>query len=158
MYLPAVNRVKRIQGNQMSDDLWGTDFSYEDIKQVQGVLVTGKLDRLADEDVGGRKAYQLGVTPQAGQGAAGYEKIVTWIDHQTCLPLKVEFVEAGKLRKRMMLDPAKFTRKGERWVAQQYTITDLLSETRTELRINKIEYERPLADRLFNPQTFYISN
>jgi hypothetical protein len=165
MFLPAVNRVKRIQGAQMNDDLWGTDFSYEDIKQVQGVLADGKGERLADEDLGGKKAYVVSIVPAPTPAAEGapaatpvYEKAVTWVAQENCVPLKAELYQNGKIAKRLQADPAKVLKQGQRWVPQEYLMSDLVNETKSELKVLKIEFDKNLPDRLFNPQTFYVGN
>ncbi len=156
MFLPAANRVRRIQGAQVSDGLWGTDFSYDDMRQVQGILDSGKFERQKDEDFNGRKVYVLAVAPAKAEESS-YNRIMSYVDQQTCVPLKTEFFQkAGAPRKRLLVDPAQVTQQGSQWIAHQYDMTDLLSQTATQLRIGKVEYEKKLPERLFNQQTFYL--
>jgi hypothetical protein len=156
MYLPAMNRVKRIQGNQTSDALWGTDFSYEDIKQVQGIFDSGKLTREADAEVAGKKHFVLSFVPDKLEESA-YKRIVSQIDPASCVALQTDFFEAGDApRKRLVVDPKEVRQQGARWMAHLYEMRDLRNETRTVLRIEKITADSDLADRLFNPQTFYL--
>ncbi len=156
MFLPAVNRVKRIHGNQTSDKLWGSDFSYEDIKQVQGIFDGGALTRQADAEITGRKAYVLDFVP-AKVEESGYSRLQSYIDQETCTALRTDFFQSdGKARKRLTINPKEVKQMGSRWVAHFYEMSDLLDETRTELRIEKMTADTDLPDRLFNPQTFYL--
>jgi hypothetical protein len=40
-FLPANKTVLKVTGNEMARPLWGTDFSYTEIRQVQGLLFDG---------------------------------------------------------------------------------------------------------------------
>jgi len=156
MYLPALNRVRRIQGNQTSDPLWGTDFSYEDIKQVQGIFDSGKLTREADVEAGGKKLYVLSFVPDKAEESA-YQRIVSRIDPDSCAALQTEFFRTGEVpHKRLTVDPKEIRQEGKRWVAHVYEMRDLHNETRTTLHFEKISADEDLPGRLFNPQTFYL--
>ena len=154
IYLPNVRKARRIVGQTGSKPLWNTDFSYEDIKQMQGVSKSGTVKRLPDTEVGGRKAYVLEVTPDVAESS--YETIIAQIDQTTCTPLQLEFYEAGKvLRKRLTSDPASLLEQEGRWIARQLEMRDLRDDTRTTVQIDKIEYNEKLADTVFNPLRFY---
>ncbi len=156
MYLPAARRTKRIMGNQTSDALWGTDFSYEDIKQVQGIFDTGKLKRDADGEVAGKPVYVLSFVPDKVEESA-YKRLVSYIDKETCVALQTDFYEAGDApRKRLTSDPKQIKQEGTRWVPTYFEMKDLRDSTRSELHIEKIEAEVDIPDRLFNPQTFQL--
>lgn len=156
MYLPAARRTKRIMGNQTSDALWGTDFSYEDIKQVQGIFDTGKLTREADAEIAGKPVYVLSFVPDKAEESA-YKRLVSFIDKETCVALQTDFYEAGDApRKRLSSDPKQVKQEGKRWVAAAYEMKDLRDSTRSELLIEKISADIDIPDRLFNPQTFQL--
>jgi hypothetical protein len=155
MYLPAVNRPKRIHGSQTSDPLWGSDFSYQDIKQVQGIFDSGKLTRETDVTADAKKLYVLSFVPDAVE-ESGYRRIVSHIDPTTCVALQTEFFLDGDTpRKRLLVDPKEVKPMGSRWVAHHYEMRDLRNETRTVLRIESMTPDTDLPDRLFNPQTFF---
>jgi outer membrane lipoprotein-sorting protein len=151
MYLPAVQKVRRITGGMLSDQLWGTDFSYEDIKQLQGMVVDGKSERLPDAAIGSRRVYVLSVTPQL-DGESSYQRIVTSVDHDTCLALKTEFYEHGEEpRKVLLADPERITRQGRLWMAREFEMSDVRDETRSWLRILEVENDTDVSDRVFGP-------
>ena len=89
VYLPATQQVQQISGQMSSQPLWGTDFSYGEIKQVHGVLETGTTTRKADAKIGKYTAFVL--EAQTKPEATGYKKIVSYADQQSCALLKTEF-------------------------------------------------------------------
>lgn len=151
VYLPALRKVRRITTVMMSNQLWGTDFSYEDIKQIEGILIQGEVVRRADDTIDGRAAYLLSLSP-APEEKSSYERIDFTIDQQTCVVLITEFVETGgRLRKRLLSDPAKIASENGRHTPREFEMRDLRDETRSWLRVVKAEYDIDVADRTFNP-------
>lgn len=154
IYMPSVRKARRIVGQTGGKPLWNTDFSYEDIKQMQGVTKSGTVTRLPDVDAASRKAYVLEIVPAADRSS--YETIVAQIDQATCTPLQMEFYESGRvLRKRLTGDPASLLQQEGRWLLRNLEMRDLRDDTRTTVQIDKIEYNEKLADTVFNPLRFY---
>ncbi len=151
-YAPSLDRVRRITSKTIGGKLWGTDFSYEDVKRIQGIGSDGRLERLPDGEVAGRAVWVLAgqLAPNSG---SEYSRIVFHVDRETCIALRTEFVDAarGEVRKVMTIDPAQITREGERWVARSAEMHDRRDETTSRLRVAKIENEVALSDALFNP-------
>jgi hypothetical protein len=151
-YAPSLDRVRRITSKTIGGKLWGTDFSYEDVKRVQGIGSDGALERLPDGEVAGRKVWVVAsqLAPDAG---SEYTRIVFHVDPETCVSLRTEFVDAahGELRKVMTVDPAQVTREGERWIARLAEMHDRRDETTSRLRVAKVQNDVELSDGLFNP-------
>lgn len=151
VYLPTVQRVRRITGRTMSDQLWGTDFSYDDIRQLQWISAEGAHERLPDQEVAGRKAYGVALRLAPEEGSS-YERIVAFVDHDTCVSLKIEFYERGdEPRKVLIADPESLFQDGARWLARDAKMSDLRDETSTRLHIVEIENDVEIRDRVFNP-------
>jgi hypothetical protein len=151
MYLPATQRVRRITSGMISDGLWGTDFGYEDIKHLQGIAAEGALERLADASVEERPVYVLSMVP-ASDAESSYSKIVSFVDRDSCLAIRMEFYRRGdELRKVLLADLAQLTRDSERWLARSVEMRDLRSETRSQLRVVETRDDVEIPDRTFNP-------
>jgi len=83
-----------------------------------------------------------------------YEKTVTYVDQEWCLPLKVEFFErGGKLRKRMTSDVASVEDHDGHHVTRRLEITDLRDDTKTELEIEEVEFEAKVSQSMFSHRT-----
>ena len=150
VYLPEQRRVRRISSKALSGSLFGTDFTYEDFRNLQ--KLAGKLDakRLPDARVEQRAVFVLeAVLPP--EGGSAYERVVFSVDQGTCVPLKIESYEPGdRLRKVLRTDPDAISRESNVWVARSLTLQDLRDETKTRLVIERVEIDVDLSDRLFS--------
>lgn len=151
MYLPATQRVRRVTTSMISDSLWGTDFSYEDIKQMQGIALEGATRRLEDATVAERPVYVLALSP-AANAESTYSKIVSFVDRDTCVAIKTEFYGSGETpRKILTADPAQLVREGDRWTAHDLQMRDLQGSTTSRLRVIEAASDVEVHDRTFNP-------
>lgn len=151
MYLPAVKRVRRITQKMVSDRLWGTDFSYEEVRRLPVLVAYGPGERLADAEVAGRPVYVLATEPPP-RGGAAHERAVTSIDRATCVALETELHEpGGEVRKVLRADPASLTLEAGRWSARVLEMSDRREGTSTALRVLAVEHDPELPDRLFSP-------
>lgn len=158
MYLPELQRVRRVTGRMMSGSMFGTDFSYEEFQRLQGLgeesVVTRRLD---DAELDGRLAWVLETVPREGvpaQERPSHERVVAWIDRELCVPLQVEFFRRAEPdeepRKRMVVDPGRVERSGDRNVPRHLEIHDLRDGTRTELEVESIELDADVRDSMFS--------
>ncbi len=76
VYLPDLRKVKRVTAHMLSGSLFGSDFTYEDFQQVQGMAAEGDVERRADADLDGTPVFVLEHRPAAEAGSA-YERVVT---------------------------------------------------------------------------------
>jgi hypothetical protein len=150
VYLPDIKRARRIHPNTVAGSLFGTDFSYEDMKYLQRIGSQVGAQRQPDADEGGRKLYVVQVTPAPEEGSA-YAKVVGFVDQQSCVPLRIEFYEkGGDLLKSMSVDPDSVKREGRGWVPHAIVIKDLKNESETRLLVSKVELDSPIEDRVFS--------
>ena len=91
----------------------------------------------------------LAGSPTPGSGSA-YERVVSFIDQKTCVPLKVELYEkGGQLRKLLTADPVQVRREGGIWFADQMTLKDLAEQSETRLLVKKIAVDIEISDNVF---------
>ena len=150
MYLPELRRVRRVTKRSVSGSMFGTDFSYEDFERLQGLTTDGESKRLPDGEVEGRKVFVLEGRPSRGAESA-YERIVSFVDQERCIPIHTELYEKGeRLRKVMVMPSEKITKEAESWVPRLVLVKDLVNETQTELLVNEIELDKKLPRKLFS--------
>jgi hypothetical protein len=152
-YLPGADHALRITGQNMSEPLWGTDFSYGEIKQVLGLLHAGATQRLADAQVSGRAAYVLETATKVEE--TGYRKVVSYVDQQACVLLKSEFFKAEQPRKVLEADVSTLLQADKYWTILGYTMSDKQRNTRTQLTLTDLSFDERLSDKLFDPQLFF---
>jgi hypothetical protein len=153
-YLPALGKPRRIVGGG-SKDIWGTDFSYEDIRLLQMKDNASQDERLDDAVFAGKPTYVIAQRPDPAQESA-YTRIVSFIDKDTCVVMKTEYYETeDQIRKRLVADPESVSRVSDLWTAHELEMTDLHEDTRSWLRIKKITYDEEMSSRYFNTVQFW---
>jgi hypothetical protein len=151
VHLPAVGRIRRVTEKTVSDSLWGTDFSYDDMRQLQWQAADGIRERLPDAVVSGRPVYVLALEPRPEDHSA-YQRIVSFVDRDTCVVLRIELYERGAApRKILTADPDSLSSQEGRWLARRFEMRDLRDETTTWLEILEVENDVEVPDRIFNP-------
>lgn len=152
LYLPDLRQTRRVTGRTFSGSMLGTDFSYEDYAQVQGLLKNGELRRLPDERFGDRDVLVVELVPQSKRSA--YARVVSSIDSERCVPLLTRFIgRDGTILKELSVDLDSIEAIGDRHVARRLVMRDLVQDTRTELEVTDIELDPPLSDSLFAPSS-----
>lgn len=154
LYLPALQRVQPVASNEMSQKLWGSDFTLADVKQVQGLLLDGEAKRLADTSVANRPAYLIETTTNMEQ--TGYRKVLTYVDQESCTLTKTElFSDSDTPHKILEADISTLLEVEPYWMMLGYRMTDHRSGTHTDLKLSDIYILERLPEALFTPDGFY---
>lgn len=110
LFLPAINRVKRISSGNKSGSFMGSEFAYEDLGSQE--VEKYKHKYIADETLDGRKTWKVERVPTDSE--SGYSKLVSWMDQEYLNPLKIDYYD----RKGELLKTATFTgytKQGKWW-------------------------------------------
>jgi hypothetical protein len=141
--------AKRIQPSGRGLPFLGTDFSYEDFEHLLAFQRPEKLERKEDGRVDARPVYVLESTP-APEAGSMYQRIVTYVDQETCVPLRIELFEPEYgLRKKLVVDSMLLKKRGRMWLPQLALMEDLLNMTSTVLMVDSTEHSEALSDDLF---------
>jgi len=157
LYLPATRKVRRITGPSQDGKLWGTDLSFNDVKQLQNAY-TGASPKLeAPANLDGRPMNVQTMTPRPGDTVdMGLTR--AWIDQKTCVPLKADFYEGQKARKQLIGSASALQKSGDYWYLSEVEMRDLVENTKTTLRVLGVTAGHELPGTYFNPQLFYLAN
>lgn len=154
MYLPALIRPRRIVGGG-SNEIWGTDFSHEDLRLLQMSSDALGSERLADADVAGRPTYVVAEVTEPDSDSA-YHRIVSYIDKETCVALQTEYYDVSdRLQKRLLVEPSTIAQVNGRWTAHDMEMTDLGEETSSWIHVKHISVDEDISGRYFNTVQFY---
>lgn len=154
LYLPGVNRVKRIAGAMSSGKLWGTDFTFGEFREVSNAFAGGAATLDGAELVDGRPAHVMTLLPRPGE-VSPYDSTRLFVDQQSCVALKAEFRKGPRVRKLLTAPAAQLRRLGARWYSGEVMLQDLVSQTRTRLRVLEVSAPKKLSGSYFHPQQFY---
>ena len=157
IFLPALNRVRRIMGGSADSPLFGTDLSYNDIKQVQNAFSGGPVKQEKADVIDAHPVNVLTMTPSAA-AKSNYTMIRAWIDQKTCVALKVEFYEGASVRKRLTSPAKSLKQSGPNWYVSEALMEDLRTKSHTTLKITGLSNVEKLSDRYFNATSFYTAD
>lgn len=143
-------RRVEVQGQQ-GQNLFGTGLSYEDLTQLLAFVRTqaGQQRYLGDGRIGDRSIYLLESEPTPGTSA--YERILTSVDQETCVPLEMKLYErtGASPRKVLATDPEQIFRVRSTWIAHSATLVDHRDEKRTVLEVESVVPDLELPDEAF---------
>jgi outer membrane lipoprotein-sorting protein len=149
IYMPSLFKVRRVTSRNLSNSIMGTDFSYEDFERIQGILSDVQAEQFPDDTLAGRPVYVLMSYPPE---SSGYVKVATYIDKETCVPLKTELYESGhELRKQLTVDPAAIQHQAGIYYPSELVVKDLKQKTETRLIVQNVSIGTELGNDLFDP-------
>lgn len=146
LYLPALDRVRRIAGDRKGGRFVGSDIYFEDLQERRPEKDSHRL--LGKETVAGTLCDLLESVPVDPANSV-YLRRLSWVDPQTLLVLQVDYFEkeAARPSKRWL---ALQRRKVQNiWTVTESLMTDLGSGHETRMLTLKIIYDRKLPARLF---------
>ncbi|WP_119352612.1 outer membrane lipoprotein-sorting protein [Azohydromonas sediminis] len=149
LYLPALDRVRRVAGDRKGGRFAGSELYFEDLQERRPTLDRHRL--LGREMLDGVACEVLESVPVDPANSV-YRRRVSWVDPQTLLVLRVDYFERDPATpsKRWLLVDKK--RIQGYWTVTDSRMIDLDSGRVTRLVVETAKYDRRLPARLFNPQ------
>lgn len=154
LYVPALNKVRRITGEGLGGRLFATDFSYADLSRIQQVFDADAAELSGSGSLEGRVVDHVTLLPRADEETP-YDRIAASIDRETCLPVRIEFFVGDEPVKRYRAALDQLSRFEGRWYAALSEMADLKQGTHTRLAVQEIENGDALANRYFLSKSFY---
>lgn len=144
MYLPAVNRVRKIVPVETYQRFFDSDFTYADLGFVSR---RGQHRLLGEEEHLGKRAYKVEFVPQ---DSWYYSRIITWVEADSMLPLQRDYYDvAGERWKRLLFKQVMVINDIPTPLVME--MRDLQQETQTTFRLNQVSYDEDIPDILFDP-------
>jgi hypothetical protein len=153
VFLPEDGRSLRITTRDAASraHIARTAISYEDLRYLPVNLSRAESEPASEGRINDRPVLIVPLSLPAG-GESLYERILGFIDPGSCLPLRIEFFEAGdEPRKTATADPATISTESGTAIARSFTIEDRKRGVRTEMQVERFEIDPELPERLFSP-------
>jgi hypothetical protein len=149
LYLPELDRVRRVAGDRKGGRFVGSDLYFEDLQERKPAKDQHRL--LGREAVNGVACEVLESVP-LDPGSSVYRRRVSWVDPQTLLVHRVDYFEKDDATpaKRWLLLAAKKVQGY--WTVTDSRMTDLASGHETRMTVETALYDRKLQARLFTSQ------
>lgn len=156
VFLPALNKTRRVTGNMKGRSLFGTDLSYSDLRRIAYAMADPSLSLEREEAVEGRPAWVVSSKPDPAAGE-NYDQLLAWVDHKSCVVLRAEFLSAGVPVRRFAVSVADLAQSGDYWYFKRARLDDLAQKTHTVIEIIEVLSDQDLANRMFNPRLFHLA-
>lgn len=143
LYLPSMGRVRRIAGSESQESFVGSDFTYEDIGGREFENYTYRLidppatPAWVAPDGSRHPVYQL--ESRARDTGAKYPRIVSLVRKDNFVVVRAEiFNRRDELQK--TFEAVRVEKTGGYWTVLEMRMSDGPQRTRTELVLEKVEY------------------
>ncbi|MFO7850263.1 MAG: outer membrane lipoprotein-sorting protein [Spirochaetia bacterium] len=145
IYLPSLDRVRRIASSEEDSSFMGTDFTYGDMQSRSVDEDTHEL--LREETFADRDCYVVESVPKDPDDSQ-YSKRIQWVAKDIWVPLKTEFYDTrGDHLKTMTVK--ELEKVQGYWTTMETRMENVQSGHATEIRVDKIKYDEELQDSLF---------
>ncbi len=155
LYLPELQKVKRIASSDKSSSFMGSDFTYSDMTDRNVDDYTYKI--LKEQKVGKHLTWQMLVTPKSEETVkeTGYTKSKVWVRQDNFVIIRaINYIKAGKKLKFMMV-------KGLKKIDGIWTATEMQMTTKkgkktlhkTTFKFSDVKYNQGLEESLFTTRT-----
>jgi hypothetical protein len=143
MWTPAVQRDRRIAFQDRRTRFFGTDFTFEDLEERDVDRSTYRM--LGEESIDGAACWRIEATPKP-DARSQYSRLVLWVRKSDYVFAQVESYRAAKLIRRLKY--SQIERVQGIWTARTLDMHDVERDSRTILKLEKLEYNVALpADR-----------
>jgi len=148
MWTPAINRERRIALQDRSTRFFGTDFSFEDLEERD----TNQFDYtlLGEEPVDGAGCWKIESKPKQTK-VSQYTHSILWVRKDNYALAQIENYSREQLVRRAKYSDIR-NDQGI-WTAHQIEMRDLKRNSRTLLKIEKLQYNLPMKDDAFTLQS-----
>ena len=147
LYLPSIQRVKRISARGQSGSFMGSEFSFEDLVNFWWIEKF-KYKFVRDQKVGARDTWVVERVPRSKD--SGYSKQIVWIDKEYLQALRVDFYD----RKGQLLKTANFKswkKYGSKWRSDRIEMVNRQTGKKSNAVWTKRVWGKTLTDDEFSP-------
>lgn len=150
VYLPALDRSRRISANRKGGRFVGSDIYYEDLRDRKVSMDRHRL--LRQEKISGMPTQVLESTPVKPDNST-YGKRISWIHTPSLLPIRIDFYARGRDKRPVKrMEVHRIEKIQGYWTIMDSLFTDLSSGHQTRMIMEKVVYDRDLPASLFTNQ------
>ena len=149
LYLPELDRVRRVAGDRKSGRFVGSDIYYQDLESRDPTLDVHRT--LRTEKVLGRSCEVIESVPRDASSST-YRKLRSWVDPETLLVLRIDYFENESDEPTKRFEALEIKNVQGFWTITDSRVRNLATEHETRLKLSKVSYNRKLPARLFTAQ------
>src|SRR5436309_382839 len=149
MWTPAIARERRIALQDRSTRFFGTDFSFEDLEERDTNQFDYRL--LGEETVGGAACWKIESKPKQTK-VSQYTYSLLWIRKDNYVLSRLENYKNDELVRSASYSDLRNVQGI--WTAHNIEMRDVKRNSRTVLKIERLQYNLPMNDDAFTVQAF----
>ncbi|MFA5480528.1 MAG: outer membrane lipoprotein-sorting protein [Candidatus Muiribacteriota bacterium] len=151
MYLPGASRTVKISGHMLRQSMMGSDFSYEDQTENQGLKDQYEAKILNEEIYEDKAVYVIELRAKEGIDPVYFMQKI-WVDKEKFIYYKAElFGRSEKLLKEMFF--YEYTKINEKYYPKKMKIEDnLKTDSYTEIIMHNLELDINIPASVFTLQ------
>jgi len=147
MWTPAVQRERRIAFQDRRTRFFGTDFTFEDLEERDVDRSTYRM--LGEEAIAGEPCWKIESTPRP-EARSQYTRLYVWIRKADYVAAQIDGYGRDKVVRRIRYSDIQNVQKI--WTARRIEVEDMTRNSRTVLKLEKLEYDVSLPAELFTLQ------
>lgn len=147
LFLPSVQRVKRISARSRSGSFMGSEMAFEDLTNIWWIEKY-KYSFVREQKVGSRDTWLVERVPKDKD--SGYSKQMLWIDKEYLSALRIDYYDRkGKLLK--TADFKSWKKYGNKWRADRVEMVNRQTGKKTNVVWKSRKLGVSLSDNQFSP-------
>lgn len=152
LFMPALNRVKRISGASTETSLFGSALKYSDLKALNAMYVATQVEERGETQIENAPARQLLIKPADPHSTT---ETLAALDPESCLPLRLDVARAGRKIREFSTERAAIRQDEDRWYLAYGTMRDLESQVTTRIQMKELRGFKEMPASLWNPALFH---
>jgi len=145
IYLPAFKRTKRIADKSKTSPFMGSEFSYEDLSNIELPMYT--YNHIKDEMYKSVLCNIVELTPTYPNSA--YSRSIVWVNQEKKRLEMIEYYDNTGRHCKTLTSQDYTLYKNKFWHPKVLTMVNMLNDKKTELILNDLNYETNLNDQIF---------
>jgi len=146
IFLPALDKVRRIASSDSGKSFMGTDFTFSDMSGTDKDKNTYSL--LKEEVLNGNDCYVVESIPK-NPGDSTYSKSIQWVEKNAFIPVRIELYDkAGELLKVNSVES--FQQVQGIWTIINNTMTNVQTGHATRIEVKKLVFNVEVDFRIFS--------
>jgi hypothetical protein len=151
MWTPAIQRERRIAVQDRRTRFFGTDFSFEDLEERDVNQYDYRL--LGEEAIQGVLCWRIESRPKQSK-ISQYDRSLLWVRKDHYVFWQIENYSKDRLVRRAKYSDLESVQGI--WTPRTIEMADLRQNSRTLLRLEKLQYNLPMKDEAFTLQALRV--
>ena len=147
MWRPQIGRDQRVALQDRSARFFGTDFSFEDLEERDVDQFDHKL--FGDDTIDGAACWKIDSRPRQSK-TSQYVNLLLWVRKDNYVVAQVEGYNKSGLARRINYRDIQNVQS--HWTPRRLEVLDTKTNSRTTLKIEKLEYDVKLSENDFTLQ------